>query len=119
MEIYRLAKFFSLELPVQIDIILNLLKETFARLAGMVTPQGHEHHVSSRIRNFTIILRICWTEGFKIYKDLYRCPQDLWPVSGPSVKPLTFIAFMSLILIRLYSSHHKIQLTIITFVFTI
>ena len=31
-----------------------------------------------------IILQICWTSGLKIYKDLYSCPPDLWPVAGPS-----------------------------------
>ena len=102
MEIYRLAKFSSISLelgdfylpptlPPLIDIILrssqDSSEETFARLAGMVTPQGHEHHVSSRIRNFTIILWICWTARFKIHKDLYGYPQDLWPVTGPSQGP--------------------------------
>ena len=101
MEIYRLAKFsfISLKLgdfylpprflhfPVQIDIILRPSREsseeTFTCLADMVTPQLHEHHVTSRIWNFTIILWICWTARCKIYKDLYRCPQDLWPVADP------------------------------------
>ena len=32
-----------------------------------------------------IILRICWASRFKIYKDLYSCPPDLWPVAGPSM----------------------------------
>ena len=50
----------------------------------MVTPQANKHHESSRIRDFTIILGTCWTSRFKIYKDLYSCPPDLWPVAGPS-----------------------------------
>ena len=76
-----------LHFPILIDIILRssqeFSEETFARLAGMVTPQAHEHHVTSIIRNFTIILRIRWTSRFKIYKYSYRCPQGLWPVAGP------------------------------------
>ena len=50
----------------------------------MVTPQANKHHMSLRIRNFMIILWICWTLRFKIYKNLYSCPPDLWPVAGPS-----------------------------------
>ena len=59
-------------------------EQIFARIASVVTPPVKKHHVSSRILNFTIILWICWTSRFKIYKDLYSCPPDLWPVAGPS-----------------------------------
>ena len=31
-------------------------------------------------------LWIRWTVRFKIYKDLYSWPQDLWPAVGPSDK---------------------------------
>ena len=50
----------------------------------MVTPQANEHHMSSRKWSFTIR----WTVRFKIYKDLYSYPQDLWPVVGPSTLPV-------------------------------
>ena len=36
-------------------------------------------------------LRISWTSRFKIYKDLYSCPPDLWHVAGPSCTVLSII----------------------------
>ena len=59
-------------------------------LASVVTPQANEHHMSSRIRNFTINLQICWTSRLKIYKDFYSCQQDLWPVENPSIVSAKF-----------------------------
>ena len=51
----------------------------------MVTPRANKHHKSSRIRKFTIILRICWTLRFtKIYTaahqiyGLFRAPRPIW-----------------------------------------
>ena len=54
-------------------------------IASGVTPRVNEHHMNSRIQDFTIILWIYWTSRFKIYKDLYSFPPDLWPVAGPLV----------------------------------
>ena len=106
MEIYRLAKFSSISLelgdfyedfylpPVLLPFPSSnwtMLRSSrdyseyiFARIASVVIPRANKHHMSSRIRNFMIILWICWTSRFKIYKDLYSCPPDLWPVAGPS-----------------------------------
>ena len=53
-----------------------------ASLASIITPQANKHHMSLRIQNFTINLWIHWTSRFKVYKDLYSYPQDLWPVAG-------------------------------------
>ena len=58
----------------------------------MVTPQANKHHMSSRIRGFYDNLRNSWTSRFKIYKDLYSCPPDLWPVAGPSQLVYTELA---------------------------
>ena len=95
MEIYKLAKFLAKFLSLSLEfsdfylpptLSWNLFtEETFALLASMVAPQVDEHHVSSRIRKFKVNLWIRRTlrSRFKIYNDLYSCPQDLWPVAGP------------------------------------
>ena len=51
----------------------------FCSRSCVITLRANKHHKSSRIWSFTINLCICWTSRFKIYKDLYSCPPDLWP----------------------------------------
>ena len=107
MEIYRLAKFLAKLSSISLELgdfylppallpfsnsnwtILRSSRESskyiFTRIASMVTPPANKHHMSSRIRNFIIILQIFWTSRLKIYKDLYSCPPDIWPIAGPSL----------------------------------
>ena len=61
-----------LHFPVQIkDLLENLLYEFLLTYSCVVAPRANKHHESSRIQNFTIILRICWTLRFtKIYIQL-------------------------------------------------
>ena len=101
VQILRGSKY---SVTVQIDLILRSSressKETFTRLADMVTPQAHKHHVTSRIRNFTIIPRICWTARFKICKDLYM-PTRFMACCRPLVYGRTIATYLA----WLYSSY--------------
>ena len=60
----------------------------------MVILLASRNHRNLRTQNFTINLRIFCASRHKIYKDLYSCSQDLWPVAGPlNFSEINFIQY--------------------------